>query len=85
MGLLKLPEEIQRVLLGLDDQRSIRFFSERRLRPLLMIPKPAKQVREFNRMLGRIQASPSVPSKTDDHTISKFLLPHTHKYAIFCV
>ncbi|MEK6531587.1 MAG: hypothetical protein AABZ23_03730 [Deltaproteobacteria bacterium] len=37
MGLLKLPDEIQRTLLGLKDQRAIRYFSERRLRPLLMI------------------------------------------------
>ena len=26
MGLLKLPKEIQRILLGLEDQRAIRFF-----------------------------------------------------------
>jgi hypothetical protein len=51
MGLLKLPEEIQKVLLGLTDQQAIRFFSERRLRRLLVIQEPAKQVREFNRML----------------------------------
>lgn len=54
MGLLKLPEEIQRVLLGLTDQRAIRFFSERRLRPLLMLPEPARQVQEFNRMMERL-------------------------------
>lgn len=54
MGLLKLPEEIQRVLLGLNDQRAIRFFSERRLRSLLMMPGQGRQVWEFNRMLGEI-------------------------------
>jgi hypothetical protein len=52
MALLKLPEKIQRVLLGLDDQKAIRHFSERRLRPLLAIPDPTRQVREFNRMLN---------------------------------
>jgi hypothetical protein len=57
MGLLKLPEEIQRVLLGLEDQQAIRFFSERRLRPLLMMPDPDKQVREFNRMLEEMPSS----------------------------
>ena len=51
MGLLKLPEEIQRVLLGLKDQRAIRYFSERHLRPLLMIQEPAKQVKAFKRKL----------------------------------
>ncbi len=55
MGLLKLPEEIQRVLLGLDDQKAIRYFSERRLRPLLMIPDQARQIREFKQMLEKVQ------------------------------
>jgi len=50
MGLLKLPEEIQRALLGLKDQGAIRYFSERRLRPLLAIQDETRQVREFNRM-----------------------------------
>ena len=54
MGLLKLPEEIQKVLLGLDDQRAIRFFSERRLRPLLMTQDAARQTAEFNRMLEKV-------------------------------
>lgn len=65
MGLLKLPEEIQKVLLEFNDQRTIRFFSERRLRPLLMIPEPAKQVREFNRMLEEARLpSPSSSDKS---------------------
>lgn len=50
MGLLKLPEKIQRALLGLDDQRAVRYFSERRLRPLLAIPDETRQVREFKTM-----------------------------------
>lgn len=57
MGLLQLPEEIQKVLLGLNDQRAIRFFSERRIRPLLGIPEPVRQVREFNRMLEEMPSS----------------------------
>ncbi|HEB74934.1 MAG TPA: hypothetical protein ENJ04_01100 [Nitrospirae bacterium] len=59
MGLLKLPEEIQRTLPGLDDQRAIRYFSERRLRPLLMIPDQARQIQEFNRMLAE-SANPAI-------------------------
>jgi hypothetical protein len=55
MGLLKLPEEIQKTLLGFEDQRAIRYFSERRLRPLLKITEPAKQVEEFSRMMGRVR------------------------------
>ncbi|MCK4916470.1 MAG: hypothetical protein KAS89_09865, partial [Candidatus Eisenbacteria sp.] len=35
MNLLRLDSEIQEQLLGLEDQRAIRFFSERRLRPLI--------------------------------------------------
>ena len=53
MGLLKLPEEIQRFLLGLNDQRAIRFFSERRIRPLLMTQDATRQMAEFNRMLEK--------------------------------
>jgi hypothetical protein len=68
MGLLKLPEKIQKVLLEFNNQRTIRFFSERRLRPLLMMLDPGKQGREFNRMLGKVQDSSSTPSVTDDHT-----------------
>jgi len=55
MGLLKLPEEIQKTLLGIKDQRAIRYFSERRLRPLLMIPKSAGQVDESNGTLETIR------------------------------
>lgn len=51
MGLLKLPDEILRALLGLTDHRAIRYFSERRLRPLLGIPEPLRQVEEFNKMI----------------------------------
>ncbi len=56
IGLLKLPEEIQRTLLELADQRAIRYFSERRLRPLLGIPEPVRQVEEFNRMIGQLSS-----------------------------
>lgn len=57
IGLLKLAPEIQKELLAIQDQRAIQFFSERRLRPLLKIPDPAGQVREFGRMLGEISSA----------------------------
>jgi hypothetical protein len=40
MALLNLAPEIQRELLALQDQKAIRFFSKRRLRPLLTIKDP---------------------------------------------
>ena len=49
-ALLKLASEIQREILTFQDQESIRFFSERRLRPLLNIKKPSIQIQEFNKM-----------------------------------
>lgn len=54
MALLKLAPEIQRELLALQDQRSLRFFSERRLRPLLNIKEPSKQIQEFNKLKEKI-------------------------------
>jgi hypothetical protein len=56
MGLLKLAPEIQKELLNLQDQKAIRYFSERRLRPLLTIKDPARQIREFNKMKEKIQS-----------------------------
>ena len=50
MAFLKLAPEIQRELVELQDQKAIRFFSERRLRPLLNIKEPSKQIQEFNKM-----------------------------------
>ena len=41
-------------LLRLEDQRAIRFFSEHRLRPLIQIEDPERQVREFEEMLAQI-------------------------------
>ena len=55
MGLLKLPEEIQRALLGLKDHGAIRYFSERRLRPLLAIQDAARQIKEFERIIGKVR------------------------------
>lgn len=54
MGLLKLPPQIQKELLALEDQAAIRFFSERRLRPLLAIKSQRKQVIEFRKMKEKI-------------------------------
>ena len=54
MNLLRLDYAVQEQLLGLEDQRIVRFFSERRLRPLIQIEDPKQQVREFERMLAQI-------------------------------
>ena len=54
MNLLRLDYAVQEQLLGLEDQRVVRFFSERRLRPLIQIEDPKQQVREFERMLAQI-------------------------------
>jgi len=55
MALLKLAPEIQKELLSFKDQKAIRYFSERRLRPLSAIKDPAKQIREFNKMKEKLQ------------------------------
>jgi hypothetical protein len=49
-----LDSEVQEKLLKLEDQGAIRFFSERRLRPLIQIEDPRRQLREFERMLAQI-------------------------------
>ena len=54
MNLLRLDCEIQEQLLRLEDQRAVRFFSERRLRPLIQIEDPKRQVRGFEKMLAQI-------------------------------
>ena len=53
-NLLRLNSEVQEKLLKLEDQGAIRFFSERRLRPLIQIEDPRRQLREFERMLAQI-------------------------------
>jgi hypothetical protein len=54
MNRLRLDPEVQKRLMGLEDQRAVRFFSERRLRPLVQIDDPGQQVREFEKMLAHI-------------------------------
>jgi len=51
---LKLAPEIQKELLSLKDQKAIRYFSKRRLKPLLAIKEPIKQIREFNKMKEKL-------------------------------
>ncbi len=53
-NLLRLDSEVQERLLGLEDQSAVQFFSERRLRPLIQIEDPGRQMREFERMLAQI-------------------------------
>jgi hypothetical protein len=55
MSLLKLAPEIQKTLLGFEDQKMVRFFSEYRLRPLLTINNPDQQVKEFKKMMNEVQ------------------------------
>ena len=54
LNLLRLASEVQERLLRLEDQKAIRFFSEHRLRPLIQIEDPKRQVREFEKMLTQI-------------------------------
>ena len=54
MNLLRLASEVQKRLLRIEDQKAIRFFSEHRLRPLIQIEDPERQVREFEEMLAQI-------------------------------
>ena len=54
MSLLRLAPEIQDQLLRLTDQPAIRFFSENRLRPLIQIDVPVRQLEEFQKLLAQI-------------------------------
>ena len=53
MSLLRLAPAIQDQLLRLTDQRAIRFFSENRLRPLMQIEDPVRQLEEFRKLLAQ--------------------------------
>jgi len=52
MFLLKLAPEIQKTLLGFEDQKMIKFFSEYRLRPLMTVNNPKQQVKKFKKMIS---------------------------------
>ena len=54
MNLLKLAPEVQEQLLRLEDEKAVRFFSERRLRPLIRFEDQKRQVHEFQKMLGQV-------------------------------
>lgn len=54
MNLLALPNDVQSYLLGLDDRKSIRRLSERRLRKLIGAKSSKSQTKEFWRMAGRV-------------------------------
>jgi hypothetical protein len=47
-------ESLKEALFVPDDQAATRFFSERRLRPLLRVLDPVKQVRQFRRLLAEL-------------------------------
>ena len=53
LSLLRLAPEIQDQLLRLTDHRTIRFFSENRLRPLTQIDDPPHQLEEFKKLLAQ--------------------------------
>lgn len=48
----KLPPQIKDFLAGTDDPALLRFFTERRLRPLTMLPDQEAQIAEFARILA---------------------------------
>lgn len=50
MSLLTLPAQIQTTLRSLSTPTERRFFSERRLRPILLSPSGSEQTRGFNRL-----------------------------------
>ena len=54
MNLLRLSPEVEERLLRLEDQKAIRFFSERRLRPLVQMEDSRRQVGRFKKMLAQI-------------------------------
>lgn len=56
MALLKLTPEIQKALLELQDQKVIRFFSQRRLRPLLSMKERSRQIREFHKIKQKLHS-----------------------------
>ena len=47
----KLPPQIKDFLIGTEDPAVLRFFTERRLRPLTMIPDGEKQMAQFAELL----------------------------------
>ena len=54
LNLLRLAPEVQERLLRLEDPKAVRFFSERRLRPLIPIEDPRRQLSEFQKMLAKV-------------------------------
>lgn len=67
MGLLKLAPEIREELLGFQDHKVFRYFSEHRLRPFLIIKDSSIQIREFNKMKEKIR---SLSKFTSDKSVS---------------
>lgn len=55
MNLLRLAPGVQEQRLRGKDQKVFRFFSEHRLRPLVRIEDPKRQVDEFRKMLSQLQ------------------------------
>lgn len=52
MNLLALPDDVQSYLLGLDDRKSIRRLSERRLRKLAGMRSTTAKAKEFWRIIA---------------------------------
>lgn len=53
----KLPDEIKDVLMRNDDPAVLRYFTERRLRPITKVGDDARQALLFRRMLGECHAA----------------------------
>jgi hypothetical protein len=51
----KLPPQIKDLLAGTDDPAVLRFFTERRLRPLTMIPDGETQMAQFAELLTKAE------------------------------
>ena len=56
MNLLRLDKRIQKKLLKLSDPEEIRFFSERRLRKISVIPNPKSQSAVFRKLISQMKS-----------------------------
>ena len=57
MSLLALPTNILRFIGSLTDRKEIRFFSERRLRRILVIKEPSLLQRAWKELVGRFESA----------------------------
>jgi hypothetical protein len=60
----KLPPEIKDFLVSAEDPAVLRYFTERRLRPLTMLPDGDTQMTQFKQLLAEAQKDTISPQKT---------------------